>query len=86
MLREFQATKQNDEGTPQELERLRFHYQEAVSELQDVSEIRLLEPVSVALSKNSTNWEILQRFRVLWFNLLKTSDIQIPSELRGAHD
>ena len=86
MLREFQATKQNDEETPQELELLRFHYQEVVSELQYVPEIHLLELVSVALSDNSTDWEILQRFRVLWFNLLKTSDIQTPSELRGAHD
>ena len=86
VLREFQATKQNDEESPQELELLRFHYQEVVSELQDFPEIHLLELVSAALSDNPTNWEILQRFRVLWFNLLKTSDIQTPSELRAAHD
>ena len=86
MLREFQAKKQGDEETPQELELLRLHYQDVVSELQYVPEIRLLELVSVALSDNSSNWEILRRFRVLWFNLLKTSDIQTPSELRAAHD
>jgi len=86
VLREFLAMKQNDEETPQELELLKFHYQEVVSELHYVPEIHLLELVSVALSDNSTNWEILQRFRVLWFNLLKTSDIQSPAELGAAHD
>ena len=86
VLREFLAVKQHDEETPQELELLKFHFQEVKSELHHVPEILLLELVTVALSDNSTNWEILQRFRVLWFNLLKTSDIQPPAELRAAHD
>lgn len=85
VLREFLAVKQDDEETPQELELLKFHFQEVVSELHYVPEILLLELVTVALSDNSTNWEILQRFRVLWSNLLKTSDIQPPAELGAAH-
>ena len=79
--------KQNDEKTLEELELLKLHYQEAASELHYVTEIQLLELLSFTLSDNSTtDWQILQRFHALCFNLLKNSDIQTPAELRAAHD
>ena len=62
------------------------HYQEAMSELHYVPEVQLLERVSAALGDNSTRLEILQPFYVLCLNLLKASDVEIPSELKAVHD
>ncbi|KAL9955003.1 hypothetical protein ACROYT_G042597 [Oculina patagonica] len=86
VLRKFLATKQTAEESPQEIELLKSHYQEVVGELHYVPEIQLLELVSVALSDNSTQLDILKPFHALCFNLLKTSDIQTPTELRAVHD
>ena len=60
--------------------------QEAISELRNVPEVQLLELVSVALSGNLSQVDILKPFHAMCFNLLKTSNIQTPAELRAAHD
>ena len=83
-LREFLAMNQPTEETPAELEALKIHYQEAINELRDVPEIKLLERLSAALSENVTQPEILRPFHALCYNLLKTSNIQTPAELRVA--
>ena len=83
-LREY--LKQITEGSTTEREAVKIHYQEAVSELHYVPEIQLLELVSHGLTDNSTQVEILKPFHALCFNLLKTANIQIPSELRALHD
>ncbi|KAL9955001.1 hypothetical protein ACROYT_G042595 [Oculina patagonica] len=89
-LREFLSLTMNQttEETPTELETLKSHYQQATRELHNVQEIQLLELVSVALNDNSTQLDILKPFHALCFNLLKTSDFQIPAELRqeAVHD
>lgn len=85
-LREFLTVKQPVEKTPAELEALKSHYREAVSELHYVTEIQLLERLSAALSANGTQMEILKPFHALCFNLLKTSDVQTPAELRAWSD
>ncbi|XP_078350851.1 uncharacterized protein LOC144635639 [Oculina patagonica] len=69
-----------------EHEALKNHYQEVMSELHYVPEVQLLERVSAALSDNSTRLEILEPFYVLCLNLLKASDVEIPSELKAAPD
>ena len=71
---------------PAEREDLKSRFQEAMSELHYVPEVQLLELVSAALGDNSTRLEILRPFHVLCFNLLKQADVDIPSELRAAHD
>ena len=75
MLREFLWTKRGAEDTPQELELLKFHYQEVVSELEYVPEIHLLELVSVALSSNSTQLDILKPFHALCLSVLKVQNL-----------
>ena len=84
MLREFLGTKQTAEETSQELELLKFHYQEVVRKLHYVPEIHLLELVSEALSGNSTQLDILKSFHALCFSVLKTLDIETPAELKAA--
>ena len=69
-----------------EHEALKNHYQEAMSELHYVPEVKLLERVSAALGDNSTRLEVLQPFNVLCLNLLKASDVEIPSELKTTHE
>lgn len=87
-LREFldvtinQTTKEKHT----ENEEIKSHYQEAIRELHQVPEIYLLELLSVALNENSTQLVILKPFHALCFNLLKTSNIQTPAELRAAQD
>ena len=63
---------------------LKNHYQEAMSELHYVPEVKLLERLSAALSDNTTRLAILQPFHALCFNLLKQLDVEIPVELRAA--
>ena len=86
LLREFLASKQIAEESPQELELLKSHYQEVVRELHYVPEIHLLELVSLALSGNSTQFDILKPFHALCFSVLKNSGIQTLAELRATHD
>ena len=78
--------KQITEGTPTEREAVKIHYREAVSKLHYVPEMQLLELVSKALSDNSTQVEILKPFHLLCLTLLKTANIEIPSELRALND
>ena len=67
-------------------EALKTHYQAAMSELHYVPEVQLLERISAGLGDNSTHLEIPQPFHALCFNLLKQADVDIPDELRAAHD
>ncbi|KAL9955006.1 hypothetical protein ACROYT_G042602 [Oculina patagonica] len=85
-FREFLTMNQIADETSIAHEALKSHYQEAISELRYIREIRLLELVSVALSDNSTQLDILKPFHGLCFNLLKASDIQTPTELKAMHD
>lgn len=85
-LREFMKMKQISEETPAELEAQKSYYREAVNELHYVPEIQLLERLSRALSENGTQLEILRPFHILCLNLLKISNVQIPTELRAQYD
>lgn len=85
-IREFLVTAQTAEKTATEFEALKTNYQEAVRDLYYVQEVQLLELVSVALNNNSTQLDILKPFHALCFNLLKTSNIQTPVELRAGYD
>ena len=85
-LREFLVTTRTAGKTATDFEALKTHYQEAVKDLHDVQEVQLLELVSVALNNNSTQLDILKPFHVLCFNLLKTSNIETPAELRAGYD
>lgn len=67
-------------------EDLNNHFQTAMRELHHVPEVKLLERVSAALGGNSSGPEVLQSFHVLCLNLLKSSDVEIPDELRAAPD
>ena len=66
-------------------EALKRHYQAAMSELHYVPEVQLLERVSAALG-DLTSLKILQPFHALCLSLLKASDVEIPDELKAAHD
>ena len=85
-LRKYLALKRTTEETLSELDVLKIHYQEAVSELHYLPEIQLLELMSKALSDNSSQPEILEPFHSLCFSLFKAANIEIPSELRVAND
>jgi len=67
-------------------EALENHCQAAINELHNVPEVQLFERVSAVLSDNSTRLKILQPFHALCFNLLKQADVDIPYELKAAHD
>ena len=67
-------------------EDLKNHYQIAMWELHHVPEVKLLERASAALGEKSTGPAILRSFHVLCLNLLKSSDTEIPDELRAAPD
>ena len=88
-LREFLATTQTAQKTATESEALlllKTHYQQALRDLHYVPEVKLLELVSVTLNDNSTQLDILKPFHALCFNLLKTSNILTPAELRAGYD
>ena len=88
-LREFLVTSQTAQKTATESEALlllKTHYQQALRDLHYVPEVKLLELVYVTLNDNSTQLEILKPFHALCFNLLKTSNIRIPAELRAGYD
>ena len=85
-VRKYLALKRTTEETLSELEVLKIHYQEAVSELHYMPEIQLLELMSKALSDNSSQPEILEPFHSLCFSLFKAANIEIPSELRVTND
>ena len=85
-LRKYLALKRTTEETLIELDVLKIHYQEAVSELHYMPEIQLLELMSKALNDNSSQPEILEPFHSLCFSLLKAANIEIPKELRVAND
>ena len=85
-LRKFLVTTQTPEKTATEFKALEAHYQKAARDLHYVQEVQLLELVSVALNKNSTQLDILKPFHALCYNLLKTSNIQTPPELRTAYN
>ena len=89
VLREPQALRDflkyiKTKNDMEQLEALKTHFQEAMSELHYVPEAQLLELVSAALGDNSTRLEILKPFHALCFNLMKQSDVDIPSELKAA--
>ena len=74
----------NPENEIVQHEALQNHYEAAISELRYAPEVQLLELAAAALGDNSTRLEILQPFRALCFILLKTSQVEIPSELKAA--
>ena len=76
--------KDSFEGEMEKKKELKNRYQEAMSELHYVPEVKLLERLSAALSDNTTQLAILQPFHALCFNLLKKLDVEIPVELRAA--
>ena len=67
-------------------EALKIHYHKAMRKLHDAPEVKLLELMSAVLVDNSTRLEILQPFHFLCFNLLKASEVEIPSELKATSD
>ena len=81
-LRAF--VKDISEGDIEQFKALKSHYQAAMRKLHYVPEIHLLERVSAALSDNAKPLKVLQPFHGLCFNLLKASNLEIPSELRAA--
>ena len=64
-------------------EALKLHYHKAISELYNAPEVKLLERMSAVLADNYARLEILQPFHFLCLNLLKASDVEIPSELKA---
>lgn len=74
-LRKYLALKRTTEETLSELDVLKIHYQEAVSELHYLPEIQLLELMSKAVSDNSSKPEILEQFHSLCFSLFKAANI-----------
>ena len=81
-LRTFLRHIRSEDGIEQR-EALKIHYHEAMSELHNAPEVKLLELVSAVLAENSTRLEILQPFHFLCLNLLTASDVEIPSELKA---
>lgn len=85
-LYEFLTMGRTSEETQVELQALKIHYHEAIRELRQEPEIQLLERLSQALAENVTQSEMLKPFHALCYNLLKTSDVQTPHELRARRD
>ncbi|PFX24270.1 uncharacterized protein LOC111331916 [Stylophora pistillata] len=85
-LREFLNMDRTTEETQVELTALKTHYNEAIRELRQEPEIKLLERLSATLAENVTQPDMLKPFHALCYSILKTSDIQIPHELRATRD
>lgn len=83
-LKKGSLTKQQK---TKELKSTKAHYDEARSELHYIPEIQLLELVQEALMDNTTQLEILKKFRTLCLHLLSVANVQTPAELTSLqHD